>query len=374
MVRRIAVIVACMAVLSGCNWDKQRVKVNPTRARIDARTMLIRAGDDADPVTRTHAIEALDKTLGAQAGGVFKQGLSDPNPLVQYAAAMAVGDTKYAPAKGVLVEMAKKAGPDKRVYSAVLYALHELGDDTRTGDLQRLLFHREKEVRASAAAVMGKMGEPSAIGLLKDLLFNERDPGVKFQVTESLAMLGDEASTQRIEAYTKGYFVDLRLVAIPAVGRLNLKHGPYILQDLLKDKHPRVRVAAASALAKIGKTDEASYQYCVRALEQPRKVFDEATKGKRKVSDIEISSLQGLAAQALGRMYHYEAVDVLHPFLSSRDGRVRVAAAMSILKLLTDAAPPPTRKTPKTSEPRKKPPKRGPGVIKPKFHTSGGKD
>ena len=373
MVRRIVVVAAGMAVLSGCNWGKQRVRVNPTRARIDARTTLIRAGDDANPLTRTYAIEALDETLGAEAGGVFKQGLSDPNSLVQFAAAMAVGDTKYAPAKNVLVEMAKNEGPDKRVYSAVLYALHKLGDDSQTGDLQRLLFHREKEVRASAAAVMGKMGEPSAIGLLKDLLLNERDPGVKFQVTESLAMLGDEASAQRIEAYTKGYFIDLRLVAIPAVAKFNSKHGPYILQDLLKDKHPRVRVAAAAALAEIGKTDETSYQYCVRALEEPRKVFAEAAGGKRKVSDVEISSLQGLSARAMGWMYRYEAVDVLHPFLTSRDGRVRVAAAMSILRLLTDAGPPPP-KTPKASEPPKKLPKRGPGVIKPKLHTSGGKD
>jgi len=338
-----AVLSALTAATSGCALESAPPSVNPLRARIDAQTTLMQTADTADPVTRVHAIEALANALGAQAGGTFKQNLGDPNAVVQFAAALAVGDVRYAPAKPVLVEMAQKEGPNKVVYSGVIYALHCLGDDTYTSDLQRLLFHREKDVRASAAMVMGKMGEPSASGLLQDLLRDERDPGVRFQATEALALLGDESSAQRIEAYTKGYFMDLRLAAIPSLAKVGARNASSILLDRLKDPSPRVRVVAAGALAELGQTSEESYEYCIRALREPREVLREALPASQKITEIEVSSLQALAARALGQMRRPQAVNELYPLMKATDGRVRVAAAMSILKLAAPAgiAPPP---------------------------------
>jgi len=103
--------------------------------------------------TRAHVVEAVSTTLGDQGGTVYERGLRDPDPAVRFVAAIAVGDLKCAPAKPRLLEMARDRTiePDRRVLPGVIYALYRLGNDEHAGQLGRLLFDKEKEVRANAA-------------------------------------------------------------------------------------------------------------------------------------------------------------------------------------------------------------------------------
>ena len=156
-----------VGVLSGCTKSKTPL-VDRQKAYVDAQTKLKQAADDPDPVTRANAMEAISKTNGAKAGAVYKQALGDKYPAVRFAAAMAIGDVKYRGAIDTLRGMAKAEGldtraePDKRVFSAVVYALERLGDSSHTSELGGLLFDDEKEVRANAAMIMGRLGEKSA--------------------------------------------------------------------------------------------------------------------------------------------------------------------------------------------------------------------
>ncbi len=363
--------------LSGCLPFQKETKMStdPDKARIDARTMLYKAAENPNPEVRCHAIEALGKTMGKHAGGIYMQALNDKNPAVRFAAAMVIGDIKYKPAKDRLQKMASGKGvegaePDKRTYCAVLYALHELGNDTHTGDLTELLFDREAEIRANAALAMGKMGKPSAIEPLEALLADEKDPAVKLQITESLAMLGDSRSAEMLEAYTKGLFLDLRLAAIPAVAKYSPKRAQTLCTNLLDDRHPpRVRVAAAGALARTGMVSDLAYQLCIRAAKEPRKMMRETYENK-KLTSVEINSLQRLAAIALGRMDRPKAADVLYPLLKSNEGAIRVAVAMSILRLFPDVDVETTNspKGPSTRPATKKHPRTY------RLHSVGGKD
>ncbi|RPI59204.1 MAG: HEAT repeat domain-containing protein, partial [Planctomycetaceae bacterium] len=196
------------------------MSANPRNAVIDAIATLRQAAESADPVVRSNAIEALAETVGDKEGGLYLQALNEKNPMVQFAGAMAIGDTRYAPAKEKLSQMADQAGPDKRVYAAVIYALYRLGDTSHMPDMVRLLQHREMEVRADAVMVLGKIGEPSAIYPLRAVLNDEREPRVELNIVEALAMLGEGDSSTRLERYARQRFFDQQLVIIPVIAHV----------------------------------------------------------------------------------------------------------------------------------------------------------
>jgi len=340
-----AAVLAAAIVISatfGCEPFMPAGRIDTTKAFVDARTTLRQAVEDKDPETRSHAIEAMATASPKQSGAAFVQALSDSNPAVRFAAAMAIGEARYAPAKDKLVAMArdKKLEPDKRVLCAVIYALHRMGETSFTHALGELLFDPEPEVRANAAMVMGKMGEPSATGPLKTLLGDEQEPAVQLQIHESLALLGDSRSRHFLEAYIKGYFLDLRLAALPALARTDPRRAVYVLQKLLdNDKAPQIRVVAAWQLAELGEVEDAGYNLCLKAAAYPETVMRQAYGWARTPSGVEIKSLQRLAAMSLGSMKRTEAVGTLHRLLGSPDGGVRVAAAMAIIKLLQPMQP-----------------------------------
>ena len=319
----------------------------PSQAYIDARTAILQLAQDRDPVTRANAVEALSTTLGAEAGEVYMQGSSDPLPVVRLASAMAIGDVKYAPALPTLRRMVQdnktepqRAEPDKRVFCALIYALHSLGDDGKTGELAPLLFDEQPEVRMDAAMAMGKMGAPSAIGPLNSVLSNEREEAVKIQLTESLAMLGDSRSAEVLEAFTKGYFLDLRLLAIAAIGRTGSERAIRVLKELTAAREPaRVRVKAAGELARLGFGDPAMLSYCLRAIREPAELLKESAQVSRRAADSDAGSLKLLAIIAMGWFGDEKVVNDLHPLLRDQEGPIRVAAAASILRLLKGYKP-----------------------------------
>lgn len=378
-----AVAAGAVAMLAGCNqFIEPQLTMDPQRARVDARSKLYQAADDADPTTRVHAIEAMADVVGDRAGGVFLQALDDPIPMVRFAAAMAIGDVKCAPAKAKLVKMSaftpstQTGERQKAAFIAVAYALARLDAlSAEPGtELGRLLDDPEKDVRALTAMAMGKIGEPSATGPLKAILENEREPMVLIQLHEALAMLGDQRSASVLEAFTKGQFMDDRLVAIQALARVQYRRAPAVLQSLMDERQPpQVRVAAAGALARLGQVDPAGYRLCVEAARDPARMLTRAYGGAKEASATEINSLQGLAAIGLGWMNRTGAIEVLHPLLFSKDGAVRVAAAMSILRLLGSVPTEPQGVTPR---PASRPGEADlPTVPKPpKLHTAGGKD
>ncbi len=359
----------------GCVAPEDEFQIDARGAFIDARSTLLQAADSDDAFTRSHAIEALTTTMGSKSGGIFTEALNDTSPAVRFAAAMAIGDVKHAPARQRLLSMAvpEKGEPDKRVWCAVIYALYQLDDETYTGELGRLLLDREQEVRANAAMVMGKMGEPSAVGPLKMVLEDEQVAAVRLQITESLAQLGDEKSRLLLEAYTKTQFIEDRLIAIPAMVKVRSPRAKSIYHELISSSRqpPRVKVAAAGALAQLGEVDETGYLLCLDSLRYPETVMQKYFGPSRKIKPIEITSLRRLAAMSLGDVGKREPVDSLQAFLNAEDGGVRVASAMAIIKILSDEQDDLPGENPAQSQPQLQKPAE---AAKFKLHTSGAKD
>ena len=373
------------ATTAGCKlpWKSDRIvfdvpPIDRVRVRQDAIIVLRQAAEADLASTRFIALEAIPNTLGARGGAICKQALDDPSPEVRTAAAMGIGDIRYAPAKEKLQRMVlfkvEGAERDARAYCAVVYALHRLGDETHTTDLGSLLFDREKEVRAAATAVMGKMKLKAAISPLRSALADEMDHDLKFELTRALARCGEKSSLRRIEAHTRERFVDEQVIALRAMIELRPPTCRTVFSSLAaNDESPRVKTVASGGMAALGYETPAMFSYCVRAAMEPRKVMEQALGGRRKVTDKQIHFLQSLAATALGEFTHRQALDVVGKLLKSSDPGVRVSAAACLLKAIPQlSALKPAIKKKKiqpASQARTKPVSR-----RPKLHTAGAKD
>lgn len=336
---------AAVLVLAQNEGRSEPSAVDLNRAYLDSETTLRLAAEDANISTRAFGMEAIGQVLGDDAGANLVQGLEDASPLVRFAAAMAIGDANYQPALAALVAKAqdKTGEQDKRVFCGILYALFRLGDTSHLQSLALLLQDPEASVRANAALVMGKIGNRSAIGPLKSMLADEINEGAKYNITEALALLGDGGKQQLLEAYVRGYFMDLRLSAMPALARCNAPGAWQILKEQEAWGNPaRVRIIAAGAVGLLdgehpGGNDGSGYDLCVEACRNPAPLAKEPEDQEQAFANASARgvSLQRLAALSLGWMRNIEAVPVLARLLTHADGGVRVAAAESIIRLLS---------------------------------------
>lgn len=333
----VAISVSLCSGCSGVDWtEKPEPLIQKDRLYVDARAALLQAVNSNDPYIRAHAIEAIAQTLKASSAAYLMQGLSDKSVIVRYASAMGLGDIRYKSAKNKLNELVENPKTDERVVCAAIYALYRIGDNRFAYQLGVILISRFELGRASAAQVMGKMGEKSAIAPLKTAMSYEPDDAAKISMVEALAVLGDKQSQSYVEGYAQSYYLDMRLPAIPVLAKLKTPQAQLVLTSLLSDRNPpRIRVAAAGGLGHMGLFDEKGYNLCLKAAKNPRKVLEEAfPKTKENITPDAVSSLQRLAAMALGDIECVGSLRVLQNLLQSNDGSVRVAASWAILRML----------------------------------------
>ncbi len=377
---QVLVILAVFAcVLGGCAKEEEIIVVDRARLRKDAVVAVLQAAESDNAGIRVHAMEVMPASLPKRGGVVCVQALSDQVPEVRLAAAMAIGDMKYAPAKAKLSSMGMYKEPgaeaDARVYCAIIYALYEFGDRSHLRDLGTLAFDKRIPIRASTAIVLGKMGNPSALVLLKDMMSDEQDEMMKLEITKSMAMCGHAKSLLLLEPYARMKYVDERVLAIQAMAELKSGAAERVFSDrLVNDKSPMVRVAAAAGLATVGVFDEEAMRYCIDAAIDPRQIMSDHLGKKRSPTEKEVDSLRLQACRSLGAFDHDKSLHTLGIMMKSPDQASRVAAAASVLKLVPApvrrAKLPVAKKAPQAVSPAAKPIRKS----KLKLHVSGAKD
>jgi HEAT repeat protein len=239
-----------------------------------------------------------------------------------------------------------------------------------------MLVAPDADVRAVAAFVLGKIGNPAALGPLRKAAGDERDQAAKYNMTEAMAVLGDAKAYNALEAYATGFFYGgLQLEAISALGREYSPDTMSILQELAADSRssPLARVKAYGVMARLGQISNVGYNFCVEAARNPGKFSQASASVDRQVAEAELASVQQLSALSLGWMKRPEAVAVLQPLLANGKGIVRVAAAESIFRLLSPGKAEPAASTAAAAAPaaESQPAK---DVLPPALHTSGAKD
>lgn len=331
---RFAALIA-LAGMVGCTSTPTCMQMNADNAVLDAMDTLRQAAEDRQWDVRSYAIEALSQTVGAKEGGLFLQALGDPEPRIQFAAAMAIGEIRYEPAKATLQKMAQVAGPDRRVYAAVIYALHRMGDTSHTQDIVRLLSHRETEVRAVTAMVIGRLGEPTAVELIEARLSDEHDARVELNMVEALALLGNTRGRNMLQGYARWPILENQMLAVYALAKTRADNAVVVLTELSSGRHALpVRIAAAGGLAQMGIYSDALYGLCRKAVTDPLSLAKTPFGPNEEIKPSDVAMIQRLGAISLGYMGRTAAVDSLHAMLRCQDGSIRVAAAMSILRLL----------------------------------------
>jgi len=292
---------------------KKDVLVDPA-LRDRARAEIEKCFTSNDPVLRANAIESAQDGLADQASDLILQGLSDREPLVRFASAMAAGKLRLQAARAKLLTMTGESDPNVAI--GVRFALHRLGDARLTHALEKYAADPDPQVRANTALVLGLLEEPSAIKVLS-AMNNDRSPAVRWQVAEAMWRLGNEEALKTLVAGSVSQYVDDQMLCTLALAApKDQRVAAHIRGKLAYESGSgweEVSLIAARAMGMLGSDDG----------------YNVAAEGVRS-QDARQRQLAALAFGAIGRA---DSQPYLEKLLSDQSQSVRLAAATAILQL-----------------------------------------
>lgn len=295
--------------------------------REKALGLLVNAANSGLPEERANAIEALQVSPG-RLYPLLNNALADPNLAVRTIAAMTVGRARIEAAANKVRPLTSDSAGQAR--AAALFALKRCGENVDLTPLAVMLGDSDLRVRAHAAFLLGELGEPSAVGLLRDAA--RRSPGKAsssqirtsdLQIAEARIKLGDEGPLQEVRAAlfpAKPEDLEATALACQIIGQVkdHVSVNRLIVltaaQDDSKQFMPgEIRLGAAAALARMGQR-QGSYiadQYRTNASEP----------------------LRAQVAFVYGETRQVENLPVLEQMTTDSSPQVRVAAAAAIVKI-----------------------------------------
>lgn len=181
---------------------------NPVAAselRERALAHLTKLAKSTNPVVRANAIEAASKAP-TRATDIIRQALSDPNPGVRSVAAVAAGRTKISAVAPQIRPLVDDSSDFVRL--SARFALSRLDEPVDITPIGRAMLESDSvRLRSHAAFLLGELGNPSAIAMLRDATQNRARGATKeenrlfdLQAAEAMAKLGDEGQVQVIRA------------------------------------------------------------------------------------------------------------------------------------------------------------------------------
>lgn len=193
-----------------------------------------------------------------------------------------------------------------------VFVLHRLGDHRYSHTLEKTAVAPDPRLRANTALVLGLLGEPSA-KIVLDVMLRDATPAVRLQAAEALWRLGDRDALEYLITATISRYPDDQMIAASALAAPRNPQISEHLRGMLVSEYFEVSLVAARGMGLIG-SDE-GYGVAMRGAEssEPRQ-----------------RQLSALAFGAIGRM---DAQNILAKLLKDADADVRVAAAQAILQL-----------------------------------------
>lgn len=312
-------------MVSGCNESLKMVghsgSFNVGKLVPKARQIISEGLVDEDPRVRAKTIEVVAATRQMEMMGQVRRLLKDDFVPVRFAAALAVGDTKYHLAKRSVQELLKDTDQNVRIGAA--YALYKLGSAEQFGLLGEAISSKDQTVRANAALLLGKSGNKNSLKPLYWVM-NDGDSNDKarFVALEAIARLGDKTILKkRLWAIVFSSYADDRMMGIRAIGNLGTLQAKDVLITKLDDDVVEVRMAAAEQLGMLGDTT---------GEPEVVEVFTgNLTKGLDKR---EIDHVHMMAALAIGQIGTPPVVKFLPQLLKTESKSVRIAAAKAVLQ------------------------------------------
>jgi HEAT repeat protein len=253
--------------------------------------------------------------------------LADSNRGVRFVSAMNVG-LLTACSERALVEPLLR-DESESVRAAAIFALMRCGRQVDPTPLAAMLRSDDPEVRGNAALILGELGNPTALPMLRQsagqgmLAVNSaRVRIVELQVAEAQFKLGDMTAADPIRAalFAPPQQSEFAALACQISGRIGDQAATAALERLVDatgedERPPEVRLAAAAALAQL----------------RPVRPIDVEMAESMLLSDL--PQVRGQAAITLARMGRAQSLLAVQRLLADPDPGVQVAAAGAVLRL-----------------------------------------
>lgn len=337
--------VGSLMLTSGCNQLRVQSRLSPverSELRVRALALLHRAAaSDVDDVA-SNAIEALVQIDPEESAGHFRAALRSDYPIVRFAGALAIGETRVCDVQDRLRGLLNDANPHVRLGAA--FALYRCGERSAGHVLTHALKTDPDElVRSNAAMLIGKIGEKKAVETLRIASKDEKNIGrVHVETTAAMAKLGDSKAVDRLMQLVH-YEGESRVIALQSLVELALPASRDALLYRLsrEDEFLVLRLTAARALGRIG--DAAGLQLALRTLRHGRRTVASIPVADRAS---ELSVIRKAAAMALADIGDERAIPVLRRLAETeKNVAVQVAACYALCRIIRgalDAPPPPS--------------------------------
>ncbi|HEB61188.1 MAG TPA: HEAT repeat domain-containing protein [Phycisphaeraceae bacterium] len=297
--------------------------IEQSQLREDAINLLLEATRSPDAETRANAIEAL-QPVPARIEKVLRAGLHDENPGVRFVAAMTTGKLRMKQLTRTLRPLLRDE--NKSVRAAAIYALYNCGANVDISPLSALLMSPDPSTRSNVALVLGEMGNPSALPMLREaagLPLTRSAPAdakrTRLQIAEAMAKLGDNDALEQIRAalHLPADQGELQAFAASMLGRLGDERSVDSL-ILLTARRPEylsaeVRLACAGSLAELGRPQGAFIADAFRDNPRP--------------------ALRAQAAFVYGEIGDKKNLAILQQMMQDPVSVVRIYAASSIVRI-----------------------------------------
>ncbi len=291
-----------------------------------ALSILLQAARSPDPSQRANSLEALSNERAALKD-VLRESLGDPNRGVRFAACMCAGRAKLESMGNLIEPLALDESGSVR--AAALFALSRMGRRVDLTPLAALAMSDDPEVRGNAVLVLGELGDRSAIPLIEAVAGRPIRSGdvtrtriIDLQCAEALAKLGQRQALDPIRAALFAPSEQAELIALSCqiVGEIRDEGSRGALMRLWNAdggslRPPEIRLAAATALARLGEPDMRPVLVMTRLVTNAPDPF-----------------IRAQAATALGWIPTPEAQTLLAPLLRDRNPYVQISAAGAWLR------------------------------------------
>jgi len=230
--------------------------------RAAAIDLLGQAFESPNPLLRANAIESMHPAPEA-IDPLVRAALADENRGVRFVAAMTIGKLRKRNLAYLVEPMLDD--PSDSVRAAAIFALRRCDLSVDLTPLALMVRSKDPEIRANAAVVLGMLGDPSALPMLREAVRVRsvrmplaRSRVVDLQIAEAMVRLGADRELEVIRAalFAPEDQAEMVVLACLMCGRLNdVAYAAPLLDIAMRtgreQEAPEVRLAAVQGLAQI---------------------------------------------------------------------------------------------------------------------------
>lgn len=336
----LASIVMAGGLIAGCvSHPRSEARVDATPymdplrqsvLREQALEVLVHEALSENPEVRANALEGLARARSRAAPHVARA-LTDPSPAVRAVAAMIVGELRLVELAGSVAPLARDESEFVRLSS--LYALKRCGREADLTPIATILLTSESpQARAHAAFLLGELGEPSALGMIRQAAAKPMPKAMpaavslmQLQFAEAMIKLGDAKQVEAVRAAlypARPEDLEATALAVQILGEVGDRGSIDHLINL-SNRRPEgempaeIKLGIAASLAKLGRPEGWFLADEFRESPEP--------------------GLRAQAAMVYGATGQVSNLPKLETLLADPDPRVRAASAAAILSVLSGA-------------------------------------